>query len=95
MFNLKAWACEKKYITKRQFFSRVRWQSEAEDGHGGDQDAGNDEVAEVVEGPPPDLDGEGNVQIGGWTTFIEHLVTLSWDSWNRRQSETKSEENSL
>ena len=74
------------YITKRQFFSRVWWQSEAKDGHGGDQDAGDDEVAEVVQGPPPDLDGEGDVQIGSWTTFVEDLVTLGGHSYNTNYS---------
>ena len=48
-------------LTQSELLARVRRQREAEDGHGGDEDAGHDEVEEVVEGAPPDLDGEGDV----------------------------------
>ena len=31
--------------------------------HGGDEDAGNDEVEDVVERPPPQPDGDGDVEV--------------------------------
>ena len=40
--------------TQSQLLSRVWWESEAKDGHRGDEEAGHDQVGEVVEGSPPD-----------------------------------------
>ena len=62
------------FLTQGEFLARVRGQGEAEHGHGGDEDAGHDEVEEVVEGPPPDLDGEGDVQVGGGAAVVPHLI---------------------
>ena len=68
-------------LTKGQLLPWVRGQSEAEHRHGGYQDAGDDEVAEVVERPSPDLDGEGDIQVGGGAALIEHFITLRWHTW--------------
>ena len=62
------------FPTQGEFLARVRGQGEAEHGHGGDEDAGHDEVEEVVEGPPPDLDGGGDVQVGGGAAVVPHLI---------------------
>ena len=45
--------------TQSQLLSRVWWESEAKDGHRGDEEAGHDQVGEVVEGSPPDGRGNG------------------------------------
>ena len=45
-----------------------------EGSHGGDQDTGDDEVAEVVQRPPPDLDGEGDVQVRSGTALVENFI---------------------
>ena len=63
-------------LTKREFFSRVRGKSEAEHSHGSDENTGNDEIEEVVESPPPDVDPEGDVKVGSRTTIIDHLMSL-------------------
>ena len=66
--------------TQTKFLPRVWWKGEPQDGHGGDEDAGHDEVEEVVEGPPPDLDGEGDVQVGGGAALVPHFVPLGWNT---------------
>ena len=68
------------FPTEGEFLARVRRQRKAEHGHGGDEDAGHDEVEEVVEGAPPDLDGEGDVQVGGGAALVPHLVPLGRNS---------------
>ena len=42
--------------TEAKLLSRVRGQSEAQDCHGSDEEARHDEIEEVVESPPADLD---------------------------------------
>ena len=46
-----------------QLLSRVRRGVEAEYDHAGDDDAGDDQVVEVVDRPPLDDEGEGDVQV--------------------------------
>ena len=67
-------------ITKGKFLPAIWGQSEAQHRHAGDQKAGDDEVGEVVHRPPPDLDGEGDVQVGLRTTLVDHLITNGWNS---------------
>ena len=69
-------------LTKGQFLPRVRGESEAEQGHAGDEDAGHDEVEEVVERPPPDLDGEGDVHVRLRATLINDAVSLTGHTFN-------------
>ena len=71
-------------LTKGQFLPRVRGESEAEQGHAGDEDAGHDQVEEVVERPPPDVDGEGDVHIGLRAAVVRHTVLLPGNSWHQR-----------
>ena len=61
-------------FTQGEFLARIRGQGEAEHGHGGDEDARHDQVEEVVQRPPPDLDGEGDVQVGGGAAVVPHLI---------------------
>ena len=63
-------------ITEGKFLPAVWRQCEAQHSHAGDEKAGDDEVGEVVHRPPPDLDGEGDVQVGLGTTLIDHLISL-------------------
>ena len=64
-------------LTECEFLPRVRGESEAEQGHAGDEDAGHDQVEEVVESSPPDLDGEGDVHVRLRATFINDAVPLT------------------
>lgn len=43
------------------------------------QDAGDDQVAEVVQGPPPDLDCEGDVQVGSRAAIVENFIPFCWN----------------
>ena len=47
------------------------------------QDTGDDQVTEVVESPPPDLDCEGDVQVGSRTALIENFIPFGRNSWDR------------
>ena len=69
-------------LTEGQFLPGVRGKGEAENSHAGYEDAGDDEVTEVVESPPAYLDGEGDVQVGGGAALVPHLVPLGWNSWS-------------
>ena len=64
-------------LTKTQFLSRVRGESKAQHCHGGDQETRHDQVEEVVESSPPDLDGEGDVHVRLRATFINDAVPLT------------------
>ena len=67
-------------LTQSELLARVRRQREAEHGHGGDQQARHDQVEEVVEGPPPDLDGEGDVQVGLRAAVVDNFVSFRRDA---------------
>ena len=71
-------------LTKTQFLSRVRGESEAQHCHGGDQETRHDQVEEVVESSPPDLDGEGDVQVWLRATLINNFISFSGDSLIKR-----------
>ena len=62
------------HLTEGEFLPRVRGEGETEHGHAGDEDAGDDEVEEVVESSPTYLDGEGDVQVGGGAAVVPHLI---------------------
>ena len=62
--------------TQWEFFSGVRGQREPQHRHGGDQEARHQQIVEVVEGPPPDLDGEGDVQVRFGTAVVDDLISL-------------------
>ena len=61
-------------LTQRELFPRVWRESESKDGHGGDEEAGHDQVEEVVEGPPPDPHHKGDVQVRFGTAVVDHFV---------------------
>ena len=61
-------------LTQRELFPRVRRESESKDGHGGDEEAGHDQVEEVVEGSPPDPHHEGDVKVRLGTAVVDHLI---------------------
>ena len=64
-------------LTEAEFLPRVWRQREAEHRHGGDQQARHDQVEEVVQGPPPDVDLEGDVKVGLRTAVIRLGIPLS------------------
>ncbi len=51
-------------LTQCELLSRVRREGEPEQRHGRDEHAGHDQVEEVVERPPPDVDLERDVDVG-------------------------------
>ena len=53
-----------------QLLSGVRRGVEAEYDHAGDDDAGDDEIVEVVDRPPLDDEGEGDVEVNLRTAFV-------------------------
>ena len=63
--------------TKCQLLSGVRGQREAQERHAGDEDTGDDQVEEVVESSPSDLDGEGDVDVWLGTTLVHDRVSLA------------------
>ena len=71
-------------LTEGQFLPGVRGKGEAENSHAGYEDAGNDEVEEVVESPPAYLDGEGDVQVGGGAALVPHLVPHCRHLWEQK-----------
>ena len=64
-------------ITESQLLPGVRRQGEAEESHRGDQHTGEDQVEEVVEGPPPHFDGEGDVHIRLGAALVDDVVPLA------------------
>ena len=73
---------ERDQLTKWEFFSWVRRESEAQDRHGGDEKARHQQVVEVVESPPSDLDNEGDVQVGLWAAVVDDFIPLGGDAFN-------------
>ena len=73
IFLTKYWGVE---LTECQLLPWVRGQSEAEERHAGDENTGDDEVEEIVESPPPDVDGEGDVHVGLRAAVVRHAVLL-------------------
>ena len=63
--------------TQSQLLSGVRGQREAQERHAGDEDTGDDQVEEVVESSPSDLDGEGDVDVWLGTTLVHDRVSLA------------------
>ena len=71
-------------LTECQLLPWVWRESEAKQGHAGDEDAGHNQVEEIVECPPADVDGEGDVHIGLRTAVVRHTVLLPGNSWSVR-----------
>ena len=77
MSNVPQLAEQQQVQTERQLLPGVRREGEAEQGHAGDEDAGDDQVEEVVESSPSDLDGEGDVDVWLGTTLVHDRVSLA------------------
>ena len=77
MSNVPQLAEQQQVQTERQLLPGVRREGEAEQGHAGDEDAGDDQVEEVVESSPSDLDGEGDVDVWLGTTLVHDRISLA------------------
>ena len=77
MSNVHQLAEQQQVQTERQLLPGVRREGEAEQGHAGDEDAGDDQVEEVVESPPPDPDGEGDVHVGLRAALVHYRIPLA------------------
>ena len=73
-------AGEREGPTQRQLLPGVRGQGEAQQGHAGDEDTGDDQVEEVVESSPPDVDREGDVHVWLWAAVVRDTVLLAGHS---------------
>ena len=66
----------KDYLTECKFLPRIWGEREAQQRHAGDEDAGHDQVEEVVEGAPPHVDGERDVHVGLGAALVHDAVPL-------------------
>ena len=73
-------------LTKSKLLSSIRGKSEAKQSHGRDGNTGNNEIEEVIKSSSPHVDGEGDVNIWLWTTFIHNTVPFSRHSWQQKTS---------
>ena len=69
-------------LTECQLLPGVRRQREPQQRHAGDEDAGDDQIEEVVESSPSDVDGEGDVHIGLRAAVVRHAVLLPGHPWS-------------
>ena len=69
------------FLTQGKLLSRVWWEGEAKNSHGGDEHARNYQVEEVVQGSSTQLDDEGYVQVRLRTALVDHFVSLCRHSW--------------
>ena len=58
-------------------FPGIRRKCKSKESHRGNQDTGNDEIEEVIKSSSPHVDGEGDINIRLWTTFIHDTVSFS------------------
>ena len=72
----------KTMLTQWKFFSWVRRQSETKYSHWCDENTGNDEVEEIVQCSPSNLDDKSHIQVWFRTTIIEHLIAFSRNTYN-------------
>ena len=63
-------------LTECQLLPGVRRQREPQQRHAGDEDAGHDQVEEVVEGAPPHVDGERDIYVGLGAALVHDAVPL-------------------
>ena len=75
----------KDYLTECKFLPRIWGEREAQQRHAGDEDAGHDQVEEVVERAPADVDGEGDVHVGLGAALIHDAVPLPGHVWQQQQ----------
>ena len=68
-------------VTEGQLLPRVRGEGEAEQCHARDEDTRDDQVEEVVESSPPDVDREGDVHVWLWAAVVRDTVLLAGDSY--------------
>ncbi len=68
-------------LTQCEFLPRVRREGESQQGHGGDENAGHDEVEEVVQGAAADVDGERDVHVGLRAALVVQLMSLPGDTF--------------
>ena len=73
-------------LTECQLLPGVRRQREPQQRHAGDEDAGDDQIEEVVESSPSDVDSEGDVHVWLGTTVVCNTVLLPGHSCSQTGS---------
>lgn len=71
-------------LTKGQLLPRVRGESEVKHRHGGYEQARHDQVVEVVQSSPPQLDHEGDVKIRLRAAVVDNRVGASGDAFKKQ-----------
>ena len=69
-------------LTQTEFLAAVGREGEVEHGHAGDEEAGHDQVKEIVKRPPPNLNYEGDVDVRLWAAVVDHLILLCRHTYN-------------
>ena len=70
-------------LTQWKFFSWAWRQSETKYSHRCNENTGNNEIEEVVECSPSNLDDECDVQVGLGTTVIKNLIAFSRNTYKK------------
>lgn len=68
--------------TKRDLFTRVCWQVEAQRSQKRDHHAGDEQVKDVEGGTSLQVEGEGDVWVRIWTAAVQDDVLLRWHAQN-------------
>ena len=66
-------------LTESEFFTRVRRQCEAQEGHRRDEDARDNQVEEVVERPAPNVDLVRDVHVRFGAALVIEFVAFPGD----------------
>ena len=72
-------------LTQWKFFSWVRRQSETKYSHRCNENTGNNEIEEVVEGSPANVDSEGDINIGLGAAVVGHRILFPRHPWTQQQ----------
>ena len=72
-------------LTKSKLLSSIRGQREAKQSHGRDENTGNNEIEEVVEGSPANVDSKGDINIGLGAAVVGHRILFTRHPWIQQQ----------
>lgn len=84
-FHVYLCVCVSGYHTQWDLFSRVGRQEEDEQSQSGDQDAWDEQIEAVVQGPSAHHHGECDVRVRLVATFVKTLAPSSWNLCKTRQ----------
>lgn len=71
------------FLTQRDLLPRVSWQNKDQQSQSGDQDAWQEQVDAIVEGPPLHHHCERDIRIHFLAAVVVVLVHLPFDLWRK------------